>query len=117
MGKAGVSRFLALAALLALTGAAAAQPYPPSSYQPPSYQPPPSDGRQAYAPRPTADQCGARELQYLVGRPTTEIPIPVEPNRRRVVCTTCPMTPERYSFRQTILFDASTGLVTSVTCS
>jgi hypothetical protein len=115
MGKAGVSKSLGLAAALALAGAAFAQTsYPPAPYLPGPYGPPPSQS--AYAPRPTPDQCGARDLQYLVGKPTTEIPIPVEPSRRRVVCTTCPMTRETYSFRQTILFDANTGLVTSVAC-
>ncbi len=112
MGKAGVKKVLAFASLLAWAGSAAAQPYPP----PPPSSPPPSSPP-AYSPRPASDQCGARDLQYLVGRPTTEIPIPVEPGRRRVICTTCPITPEYFSFRQTILFDAATGRVTSVTCS
>ena len=68
------------------------------------------------APKPAADQCGLSELDGLVGRPTTEIPIPLEPGRRRVVCETCPRTMEFAPNRQTVLFDAATGRVTSVAC-
>jgi len=121
MGKAGIERAiglaLALAAILAPAAGAPQSYQPQSSYAPPAYStpsqtPPPS----SYTRQPSSDQCGAGELQYLVGQPTTEIPIPLEPSRRRVVCTTCPMTQEHYSFRQTILFDATTGRVTSVSC-
>ncbi|HEX7799602.1 MAG TPA: proteinase inhibitor i78, partial [Asticcacaulis sp.] len=34
------------------------------------------------------DQCGAQPLQYLVGRPRTDIPVPLDPSTRRVVCST-----------------------------
>ncbi len=34
------------------------------------------------------------ELQGLIGKQRSEIPIPVDPSRRRVACTTCPVTPE-----------------------
>ncbi|MFI4977002.1 MAG: hypothetical protein ACHP84_20920, partial [Caulobacterales bacterium] len=63
-----------------------------------------------------ADSCGAAQLQSLVGKPRTEIPIPLEPSLRRVACTTCPITQDYSPSRQTILFDAETGLVTSVKC-
>ncbi|CAN5150160.1 hypothetical protein BH09PSE2_BH09PSE2_12420 [soil metagenome] len=65
---------------------------------------------------PAADQCGAASLQYLVGKPKTEIPVAIDPSRRRVTCTTCPTTRDLRLDRQTILYDEATKLVTSVTC-
>jgi len=67
-------------------------------------------------PLPPPDQCGAYELQWLVGRPRTDIPIPVQPNRRRVVCDSCPRTLDFRETRQTIEYDADTGRVTKVGC-
>jgi hypothetical protein len=67
-------------------------------------------------PPPKPDLCGASALTYLVGRPRTEIPVPVDPAGRRVSCTTCAETEEPSETRQSILFDAETGLVTSVGC-
>ena len=118
MGKAGLKRCIGLAAALTLAACAAQTPAPPpppppapraASQPPPPPMPPP-------APKPAADQCGAGELQSLVGRPNSEIPIPLLPGRRRVVCTTCPMTQDYVPDRQTILFDAASGTVTSVKC-
>jgi hypothetical protein len=51
-----------------------------------------------------------------VGRPKTDIPVPVDPSNRRVVCTTCPMTQEFMPRRQTVLFDANSGLITEARC-
>ncbi len=72
------------------------------------------------APSPAAaapaDTCGAADLAYLVGKPRTEIPIPVDMSHRRVVCTTCPVTPEVEPDRQTITYDGATRLVTKVSC-
>ncbi len=68
-------------------------------------------------PEPVAqDSCGASALQALVGRPRTEIPVPINPSRRRVVCTTCPMTQDIRPDRLTILFNAETGRVTKLIC-
>jgi hypothetical protein len=68
-------------------------------------------------PRPPGpDRCGASSLQFLVGRPRTDIPVPLVPSRRRVLCVGCPMDGGENPFRQTILYDGKTGLVTSVTC-
>lgn len=68
------------------------------------------------APQPVADTCGAKPLQSLIGKPRTEIPVPVKPELHRVLCTTCPMTmdfnPERVDF----LFDATTGLIKEIRC-
>jgi hypothetical protein len=67
-------------------------------------------------PAPPRDSCGAAPLQYLVGRPRTEIPVPVDPSRRRVVCSTCTITQDFVTSRLTITYDSSTGLVKSVRC-
>jgi hypothetical protein len=55
-------------------------------------------------------------LLYLVGRPRTEIPVPVIPARRRVICSACVVSQDFIPFRQTITFDAQSGLVTGVKC-
>jgi hypothetical protein len=65
---------------------------------------------------PTADICRAGELQWLVGRPKTEIPVPVEVANRRVTCTTCPVTQDYSPHRLNILFNGQTGLVEQVRC-
>lgn len=128
MGEAGVTRkaWLGLALLLAACAphyptrappAAAPAPAPPQptqpaqSVQPPRLSPPPP------APRVTVkDQCGAADLQGLVGRPRTEIPIPVDPNRQRVACTTCPVTLDYNPQRLNFFFDAATGVIKEIRC-
>ena len=86
---------------------------PPTDGQPPARR---SDPPPTTAPAPSADTCGARPMQSLIGHPRTEVPVPVRPERQRVVCTTCPMTmdfnPERLNF----LFDATTGLIKEIRC-
>jgi hypothetical protein len=62
------------------------------------------------------DQCGAAALQYLVGRPRTEIPVSVDLSNRRVYCETCVVTDDYRPERQDIVFDGVTGRVTSVKC-
>jgi hypothetical protein len=62
------------------------------------------------------DPCGARALQYLVGRPRTDIPVPLHPGLRQVVCTTCPRAETYSPMRQTILFDADSGVVREIRC-
>ena len=62
------------------------------------------------------DTCGAAALAGLVGRPRTQIPVPVDLTRRRVTCTACPVAPDVRMDRVNILFDAQTGLVTKITC-
>ena len=105
--------------LLALIGLAACAPrYPtkpaavgaaPTAEAPvlaPAPTPPPP--RQSPVPRPQAsakDQCGAAELQRLVGRPRTEVPVPLDPNRQRVACTTCPVTDDFDPSRLNFFFD------------
>ncbi len=114
MGTPGV-RFATLVVLLTLA-ACASPPAPMSAPTAPPIDdltPPPN----AAAPKPANDQCGAADLQYLIGRPETDIPVAVDPAHRRVVCTTCPMTRDYRVDRQTILFDEKTHLVTSVACN
>lgn len=121
MGKAGVKSPWFVAALLALSACAAppAAPLPPLPPVPPTQAPAPAVATPAPPPpgaRTATDQCGASDLRYLVGRPKSEIPVPVDPGIRRVLCAGCPMTEDYSPMRQTILYAADTGLVTSVAC-
>jgi hypothetical protein len=63
-----------------------------------------------------ADQCGAADLQWLVGRSRMEIPVPVNPYARRVTCTTCALTEDYSPTRLNILFDQNTDRVETVRC-
>ena len=103
-----------LGLMLALSACATPAPPPPPPPPPPRAAPPPPPPPPP-PPKPT-DSCGAVDLQYLVGRPRTDIPIPLRPGMRRVACTTCPITQDYSPARQTILFDAASGLVTEVKC-
>ncbi|MDP2011395.1 MAG: peptidase inhibitor I78 [Phenylobacterium sp.] len=95
------------AALLLMSACASDAPAP--SPPPPSYRPPPP-------PPPPADQCGAAEAQKYVGRPRSEIPIPVLPALQRVACTTCPVTMDYSARRLNFYYDAQTGIVKEVKC-
>ena len=90
------------------------QPYVPSRPAPQQSAPRPAPAP-AYKPV-SHDTCGADALQYLIGKPRTEIPVPLQPSQRRVVCSTCVTTQEFRADRQTIVFDTDTGLITSVKC-
>ena len=72
----------------------------------------PAPGSRPHLP----DTCGAAALAGLVGRPRTQIPVPVDLTRRRVACTACPVAPDVRMDRLNILYDAQTGLVTKITC-
>ena len=139
MGEARVRSGPALAGAFALALAACADKLPVDSadhhtalprartYPEPTYTVPhsatdpaasaatPSSSSSA-APTAPADTCGAVPLAYLVGKPRTEIPIPADLLHRRVVCSTCPVTPDVMPDRQTITYDSATGLVTKVAC-
>ena len=131
MGKAGM-RLLALSgAMLTLASACAPSPPPPvrqAPYQRPVALPRPSPydtptpyvtprpSSQPAPPRTAADACGAAAHAYLVGKPRSEIPIPVDPSSRRVACSTCPVTEDFRPTRLNILYDTQSGLVTSVAC-
>lgn len=100
------------AVLIALSGCvsepSAPTPTPPAPSRPapPPLPPPPKE----------PDHCGAAEAQKFVGRPRSEIPIPLKPNSQRVACTTCPMTMDFRQDRLNFLFDAATGVVKEVKC-
>ena len=79
------------------------RPAPPPAPPPP---PPPKE----------PDHCGAAEAQKFVGRPRSEIPVPLKPNSQRVACTTCPMTMDFNPRRLNFLYDAATGVVKEVKC-
>jgi hypothetical protein len=112
LGMAKVAAAIALATL----GACAAPAPPPPPPAPEAPPPPPPVLSPPRLPAPPKDSCGAAPLQSLVGRPRTEIPVPVYPDRRRVVCSTCVMTQDYLASRLTIIFDSGTGLVKSVRC-
>jgi hypothetical protein len=116
-GWAGLSVKAGAAIALVVLGACAEPveklppaPAAPAAAAPPRvFTPPPP-------PAPPRDACGAEPLQSLVGRPRTEIPVPVFPGRRRVVCSTCVMTQDYIASRLTIIYDSNSGLVKSVRC-
>ena len=90
-------------------------PPPQESYRP--VAPSPSRSDPAQHPLASADDtCGATDLQYLIGKPRTEIPVPLDPGKRRVVCSSCIITQDFRPDRQTITFDTDTGIIKSVTC-
>ncbi|MDE2487887.1 MAG: peptidase inhibitor I78 [Alphaproteobacteria bacterium] len=113
LGEAGV-RLTAVTSLLALVAASCA-PAPLASPRPPE----PLAATPAPAPpaaTPARDSCGAAGLQDLIGRPRTEIPVPVYPDRERVACTTCPITQDYRPDRLDIFFDERTGIIRQIRC-
>ncbi len=121
---------VAIAAALALCLAACAPHYPTTMPSTPGAAPEPSVApapvpapgpapQRSPIPKPQVaarDACGAADLQRLVGRPRTEIPIPINPNRQRVACTTCPVTEEFVPDRLNFFFDAETGRIRQIRC-
>ncbi len=75
--------------------------------------PPPAVNAPAVAPPST---CDAPSLAYLVGHMKSEIPVPVFPAKRRVICDSCEISQDFRPERTNILFDANTGVITQVTC-
>jgi hypothetical protein len=80
--------------------------------------PDPASARPDHRPGPpvAGDECGARELQHLVGKPRSEIPVPVNPALQRVACTTCPVTMDFHPRRLNFFYDADTGRIKEVRC-
>jgi hypothetical protein len=113
MGEAGVKTLRLTMTLAALAAAVACAPTPEPEPPPP---PPPPVAKPAPAPEPPKDQCGAAQMQYLVGKPKTEIPVPVDPSKRRVVCSTCPVTMDYRPDRLNIIFDSQTQIIKEVKC-
>ena len=110
-------------ATLLLAGCASEEPQtaqPPSAPPPAAAPPPVSTPAPAPAPQPAAppprDACGADEAQRLVGRPRTEVPVPILPALQRVACTTCPVTMDFNPRRLNFFYEASTGIIKQVKC-
>ena len=95
------------AALMALAACADSPPVPPPAPPKPAPAPPPPK---------EPDHCGADAAQKYVGRPRSEIPVPVQPNLQRVACTTCPVTMDFNERRLNFFYDAATGIVKEVKC-
>lgn len=99
-----------------------AAPATPSPMPTPAARPP-APGLATPIPQPRAisgisgpDACGASQMQGLVGRPRSMIPVPIDPNRQRVACTTCPAAEDADPARLNFLFDANTGVIRQVRC-
>lgn len=107
----------AIASMLGLV-LAGCTPLPPAEPSAPRPRSPSSivQAPPAPAPSPVKDSCGAAELQGLVGRPKTEIPVPIYPDRQRVACTTCPITRDYRPERLDFFFDEATGLIREIRC-
>lgn len=97
--------FVIIAAVLAASCGGEPKPAAPS---PVAVGPSPSPGR--------PDECGAGAMQYLVGRPRTEIPAAAEPSRRRIYCSSCAVTMDYSPQRLNIIFDDRTGVIREVKC-
>jgi hypothetical protein len=107
-------RLLAAAGLTLMLAACSSAP---SEAPEPSGPAPVAAGPSEPAPGTTdGDRCGAAQAQAFVGKPRSEVPIPIDPAKQRVACTTCPVTmdfsPERLNF----FFDAATGVIKEVRC-
>src|SRR5580692_141722 len=87
-----VSTFVVAGAALALLFGAAARPQPAPPLSGPA-QPLVAE-TPAPTPRPPAASasCEAASLAWLVGKPKSAIPVPVDPSLRRVYCSTCMVT-------------------------
>ena len=126
MDTTGLKRSAAMALALVLASCAenTRKPAEPAAAASATYGPapavaavaPPAAPLTPPQPRPAPDQCGLDELKGAVGRSRLELPIPLEPGRRQVVCESCPRSRDVIPGRQTVLFDPRTGLVTSVSC-
>ena len=71
------------------------------------------------APRPRPeppDTCGLKPVRGLIGQPRSAIPVPVDPQLRRVTCTRCVQTQDYNPRRLNIYYDADTGVIERVAC-
>ncbi|MFN7264834.1 MAG: peptidase inhibitor I78 [Phenylobacterium sp.] len=86
----------------------------------------PSSPRPAPAPTPAPvapklrveppDTCGLKAVRGLVGQLRSAIPVPVNPQLRRVTCTRCAQTQDDNPRRLNIYYDADTGVIERVAC-
>jgi hypothetical protein len=95
------------------------QAQPPAQADHPAAPAPAPPALETPIPRPSSsvgDTCGAGPMQSLVGRPRSLVPVPVDPSRQRVACTTCPVAQDHDPGRLNFLFDADTGTIREVRC-
>lgn len=103
---------LGLVAAILTLSACASTPAPT-----PAPAPPVTEAPTVPTPAPLpADSCKSGDFQYLVGKNRSEIPVPNDPSKRRVACTTCPVTMDYRADRLNIFFDSETGIVKEVKC-
>lgn len=123
MGKGGLMRW-AGAALAGFLAACSSSPPPAPAPTPAVSLPAPDVLDRAEADQPVGtrmpqidgDLCRAAGVRHLVGRPRTEIPVPVDVINRRVTCTACPITEDYSPYRLNIFFDQETGIIQEVRC-
>ena len=93
---------------------------PPPAPAPQPSSPSPSFASPAPAPSPpppvSRDACGAADAQRLVGRPRSEIPVPLLPALQRVACSTCPVTMDFNPRRLNFFYEPATGIIKEVRC-
>lgn len=122
MGKGGL---IAVAAVMAVAACASPPPARPPAY--PNYPAaapvtPVSPTERPYLSEPGVRtvsgeaMCRADEFQWLIGKPRSEIPVPVDVVNRRVACTTCPVAEDYSPYRLNIFYNQRTGLIEQVRC-
>jgi len=112
-----MKRALILGVFLAVAACSTApEPAPPPATAPASPPPAAAAPPASPSPQPVADACNARQYQSLIGRPRSEVPVPVKPELQRVACTTCPVTMDFNPNRLNFFFDAQTGLIQDIRC-
>lgn len=113
MGKGGLIALTALAACNSTTATPASDASAPRAVEEAQISRPVGDRNPS---NPAADLCKAGEMQHLVGKPKSDIPVPVDVVNRRVTCTTCPVTEDYSPYRLNIFFNARTEIIEQVRC-
>jgi hypothetical protein len=108
-----IRALVAAGAALALLAGSAARPQPAAPLSAPAQPPTPTQSPPAAA---ASASCQASSLAWLVGKPKSAIPVPVDPSVRRVYCSTCLVTQDYIPGRTDIVFDSETGIITAVKC-
>jgi hypothetical protein len=110
--RASVAAGAALAALVSTGARPQTAPALSAPSQPPAAEP----QAPAQPPPDSAASCEAASLAWLVGKPKSAIPVPVNPSLRRVYCSSCLVTLDYLPGRTDIVFDTETGIVIQVKC-
>lgn len=109
-----MKKLLALAAAIALSGCVSVDKVsaPTMEASPPRAEAPAEPAPQL----PPPDSCKSGDFAYLIGKNRSEIPVPTDPSKRRVLCTTCVATMDYRPDRLNIVYDMETGIVKEVKC-